>query len=163
MRATKPVQRKVASTFNLKNIFDKVEEEVVEIENFDDKPRDQFSEEALMQYWSEFLTDLQKENKIPAFNALQSGIVKLQDNFVIDFEFSSATLANEFRLQREDLMNFLREKLNNYGIDFNVKVVSTIKTNYIKTNSEIFNDLAEKNPLLAKMKEELGLDYNSDD
>ena len=44
-RATKPVQSQVVRTFNLKTIFDEVEEEQVEIENFDDKPKDDFSEE----------------------------------------------------------------------------------------------------------------------
>lgn len=162
-RATKPVQSQVVRTFNLKTIFDEVEEEQVEIENFDDKPKDDFSEDKLIVHWNEFLNILKSENQIPAFNALQSGKIKLKENFLIYFEFNSATLANEFRLQRERLINFLREKLNNYGIDFEVKVVANDKVKYIKTKSDIFNDLAKKNALLIKLKDELGLDYNSDD
>lgn len=147
----------------MKNIFDKVEEEQVEIENFEDKPKENFTEEKLIIYWNEYLEIIKSENQIPAFNALQSGKVKLKENFLIYVEFTSATLSNEFRLQRERLINFLRGKLNNYRIDFEVKVVSNEKINYIKTNSDVFNELAKKNNLLIKLKDELGLDYNSND
>lgn len=162
-RASKPVQSKVERTFNLKNIFDKVEEEQIPIENFEDKPKDEFTEETLKIHWNEYLNTLKSENQIPAFNALQSGKIELKENFLIYFEFTSATLANELQLQRERLMNFLREKLNNYGIDFEVEVISNTTVNYIKTKSEVFNELAKKNSLLVKLKDELGLDYNSDD
>lgn len=162
-RADKPLQTDVQSSFNLKKIFDKVEEEKPVVENFDNKPKEAFSKEDLVKYWNEFLTNLQADNKIPAYNALQSGTIDLMENFIIEFEFSSLTVSNEFDLHRMDLMQFFRSKFNNYGIDFQVKITEGASKNFIKTKTDLFKEMAEINPILLKMKEELGLDLNSND
>ena len=60
-------------------------------------------------------------------------------------------------------MWFLREKLNNYAIDFQVQVIQDDTVKYVKTKADVFKEMAEKNPILLKMKEELGLDYNSNE
>lgn len=150
-------------SFNLKAIFNKVEEEKPVIENLEDKPKEDFDLEKLMNFWNEFLDNLQKENKIPAYNALHTGKLKLNENFQIEFEFSSASLANEFDLEKDNLMRFLREKLNNYSIDFQVKIVQNDAVKYVKTKADLFKEMAEKNPILLKMKEDWGLDYNSNE
>ncbi|MGB6084567.1 hypothetical protein [Moheibacter sp.] len=150
-------------SFNLKTIFNTVEEEKAVIENLENKPKDEFAQEKLMQLWEEFLNQLLKANKIPAYNALHTGKLELKDNFKIQFEFSSASLANEFDLEKDNLMWFLREKLNNYAIDFQVQVIQDDTVKYIKTKADVFKEMAEKNPILLKMKEELGLDYNSNE
>lgn len=150
-------------SFNLKTIFDKVEEEKPVLENLEDKPKDDFKKEKLIKHWNEFLEKLQGENQIPAYNALHTGKIDLKENFSIEFEFSSASLANELELQKDDLMRFLREKLNNYSIDFQVKIVQDDSIKYVKSKSDIFNEMAEKNPILLKMKKDWGLDYDSNE
>lgn len=150
-------------SFNLKTIFNTVEEEKPVIENLENKPKDAFSEEKLKKFWTEFLNQLLKGNKIPAYNALHTGKLELKENFKIQFEFSSASLANEFDLEKDNLMRFLREKLNNYAIDFQVQVIQDDTVKYVKTKADVFKEMAEKNPILLKMKEELGLDYNSNE
>lgn len=147
----------------MKRIFDKVEEEKPVVENFDDRPKENFTKEDLVKAWNEFLSQLQSENKIPAFNALQSGNIDLKENFLIEFTFSSLTLSNEFDLNRVELMKFFREKFNNYGIDFKVVITESAAKNFIKSKAELFKEMAEVNPILLKMKEELGLDLNSND
>src|SRR5690606_37944090 len=91
-RADKPLQTEVETSFNLKKIFDKVEEEKPVVENFENMPKEAFSSEELSQTWNEFLEKLKVEHKIPAYNALQSGIIELKDNFVVEFTFSSLSL-----------------------------------------------------------------------
>ncbi len=113
--------------------------------------------------WNEFLDNLSKANKIPAYNALHTGIVQLKENFKIQFEFTSASLAGEFELEKDNLMRFLREKLNNHQIEFDIKIQHDPSKKYVKTNQEKFMDMAEQNPILLKMKEEFGLDYNSNE
>lgn len=104
-----------------------------------------------------------KDNQIPAYNALHSGKVELKENFKIRFEFTSSSLANEFEIQKDELMRFLREKLNNYSIEFEIDVIGDVSKSYIKTSQEKFKDMAEINPILLKMREEFGLDYNSNE
>lgn len=157
------MQTEVETSFNLKRIFDKVEEEKPVVENFDDKPKEAFTEDELNKAWNEFLSQLQSENKIPAYNALQSGNIALKENFTIEFTFSSLSLSNEFDLHRVELMKFFREKFNNYGIDFKVVITESKAKNFIKSKAELFKEMAEENPILLKLKEELGLDLNSND
>ncbi len=117
----------------------------------------------MLELWNEFVGNLLKANKIPAYNALHTGIVQLKENFKIQFEFTSSSLANEFDLEKDNLMRFLREKLNNHHIEFHTKIKEDHSKKYIKTNQEKFMDMAEQNPILLKMKDEFGLDYNSNE
>lgn len=162
-RASKPLKSQVVRSFNLSDTSNTVKEERTFNEDLSDRPKDQFTEKDLTQYWERFLSILEAENKIPTFNALQSGKVSLRENFLIHFEFNSASLASEFNDQKERLMLFFRENLNNYAIDFEVEIKEDKAVKFIITPSDIFQQMAEKNPLLLKMKEELGLDYNSND
>lgn len=162
-RAAKPIQNEVNRTFNLKKALEQVEEEIEVTEDLSKKPKDDFDFEKLQHHWTEFLSLLQSENKIPAFNALQSGKLELKSNFKIRLDFSSASLVNEFDLQKERLMGFLREKLNNYSLEFETNIIHNHTENYIKSKAELFQEMAEENPLLLKMKEEFGLDLNSNE
>lgn len=162
-RAEKPIQKELKSSFNLKNLFEKVEEEKPVLENLEDKPKSDFSEDTLAKLWDEFVENLRKENKIPAYNALHTGKVQLKENFQIQFEFTSSSLANEFELEKDNLMRYLREKLNNYAIEFFVVIKEDQTKTFVKTNLEKFKDMAEKNPILLKMKDQFGLDYNSNE
>lgn len=163
MRAEKPVKAKVSRSFDLSKLFDKVEEEKVVLEDLSGKPKDAFTLDQLKQHWEAFLQILQSENQIPSFNALQSGKIGLKPGFVIHFEFNSGSLEAEFNSQRTRLMHFFREQLNNYAIDFQVEIKEDKEVKFIITKADVFQQLAEKNPLLLKMKQEFGLDYNSED
>ena len=162
-RAEKPILSEAKRTFNLKNVFEQVDEEKEVTEDLSNKPKDDFNFEDLQNHWTEFLSILQAEKQIPAFNALQSGKLALKPNFKINLDFSSASLVNEFDLQKERLMGFLREKLNNYSLEFETNIIHNHTENYIKSKSELFKEMAEENPLLLKMKEEFGLDLNSNE
>jgi DNA polymerase-3 subunit gamma/tau len=164
-RSSKPLQNSEnrKSSFNLKTIFDKVEEEKPVIEKKENLPEEPFSEEDLLAVWNEFLTQLQTRNKIPVYNALHTGKISKLEKFQILFEFNSASLINEFDLQKEELMKLMREKLNNHSLEFLTKINRETAQNFVKTKAEIFNEMVKKNPILLKMKEEMGLDFNSNE
>lgn len=154
---------KPETAFNLKNLFDSVESENSESADNREKAADEFSFETLENHWKEFLEKLITENKIVSFNALQSGKLVLKDDFKIEIEFNSSTLIFEFEQIKERLTLFLREKLNNEVFELIPVEVEGRSVNYIKSKAEIFKDMAERNPNLLKLKNELGLDYNSND
>lgn len=165
-RAEKPITNKKETpvSFNLKTIFDKVEEEKPVIENRNDLPKEPFDLEKLMNVWNEFLNDLKSQNKIPAYNALHTAVISLTAPHIITFKFSSLSLSSEFDLQKDVLMLKMREDLQNHYIEFEVRISQAESNqNYIKSKAEIFKEMAEKNPVLLKMKNEFGLDFNSSD
>lgn len=116
-----------------------------------------------MKFWNEFVANLKIQNKIPAYNALHTAKITLKDEFKIIFEFSSLSLSSEFDLQKDALMRTFRDKLNNHYIEFEVQIHSKSTQNFIKSKAEIFQEMVEKNPILLKMKNEFGLDLNSND
>lgn len=161
IRAEKPLGVKPQTGFNLKTLFDKVEEEKPEEEDLNNRPAGKFTAEALKENWNLFLETLRLENKIPSYNALQSGSLELKDNFIIDISFNSSSTIHEFEQLKDRLILFLREKLNNHIFEFNTVLLEGETENLIKSKDEIFREMAEQNPVLLKLKKELGLDYNS--
>lgn len=117
----------------------------------------------MQQVWQEFLTELKAENKIPSYNALYTAKLELKENFIIEFEFSSLSTSAEFDGMRERLILKMRKAFNNYSLEFVTKINSAKTENYIKSKPEIFKEMAEKNPVLLKLKNEFGLDLNSND
>ena len=140
-----------------------MEEEKTVVENRENLQKENFTENQFFEVWNEFLENLKQQRQIPAYNALHTAKVSLQ-NLKIIFEFDSLTLSSEFDLQRDALMLKLREKLRNHYIEFEVKISQTeITQNFIKSKAELFKEMAEKNPVLLQMKSEFGLDLNSND
>lgn len=165
-RADKPISNKSEApvSFNLKTIFDKVEEEKTVIENRDNLPKEKFTETQFMEVWNEFVENLKIQKQIPSYNALHTAKITLENELKINFEFSSLSLSSEFDLQKDALMRTMRQKLNNHHIEFEVQISKSEETKtYIKTKKDIFTEMAEKNPILLKMKNEFGLDFNSND
>lgn len=161
-RAEKPLRAKVERSFNLSTIFN--EPEIVEEKHqidFESLPKNKFTQNDIDLAWNEILNNLQKENKVVEFNALQSGKLQLKESHIIQIEFSSSSLANEFALKQESIVLFLREKFNNYSLKFEIKISEGEAKNFIKSKEEIFKDMIEVNPILLKMKEKFGLDLNS--
>lgn len=165
IRVEKPLGVKPETTFNLKTILDDQpeEEEQQEIRFDFVKITTEFSFEDLKLFWDLFLSDLETENKMASFNALQSAKIRLRDNFLIEVEFSSSSMSKEFEHLKERLVGFLREKLNNNVIEFKLLVSERETENFIKLPAEIFKEMVEKNPILLKLKKDLDLDYNSND
>jgi len=55
-------------------------------------------------------------------------------------------------------MNFLREKLNNYGIAIVVILNEAVEKKFAYTPDEKYKKLKEKNPLLEKLRQAFELD-----
>ena len=65
----------------------------------------------------------------------------------------------EFQNETQDLLDFLRNELNNGHIQFDIKVVeSNVQKLTHLTSRERFFKMAEKNPDLNLFKEEFDLD-----
>ncbi|MBX2946293.1 MAG: hypothetical protein KF725_10710 [Cyclobacteriaceae bacterium] len=65
------------------------------------------------------------------------------------------TLLNDIK---SDLMQFVRERLNNFTIQITGELKSSDSKKVIYTNREKFEHLAEKNPNLILLRDRLGLD-----
>ncbi|MEI7595228.1 MAG: DNA polymerase III subunit gamma/tau [Bacteroidota bacterium] len=133
------------------------EEKKNEIIQSNDKRDTKFSAEELNVVWNEFAKSIQKDN--PSFaSTLTISNPELLDNFIININIVNKAQEIEFEEKRNDLVNFLREKLNNYQIM--VQLVLNVSTVEAKPYSpkDKFIHLLNKNPLLNDMKNAFGLE-----
>jgi DNA polymerase-3 subunit gamma/tau len=154
----KSAQRR-SSSLTLKSIHEKkVEKKVAEEENFDNHPKDIFTEEILQKFWKEYVTSLISKGERSMASILGTDIPKLGQDFEISFTVPNKLMEDQFRKGRPKLINFLREKLNNYGIKILVVLNETVEKKIAYTPIEKYNKMKEINPLLAKLRNAFELD-----
>ncbi|WP_159951068.1 DNA polymerase III subunit gamma/tau [Polaribacter septentrionalilitoris] len=154
----KTAQRR-GSSLSLKSIHQKKEVKKTDIEeNFDNHPKDSFTEEQLQKLWKEYANVLQKKGQRSMASIVATDIPKLEGKFKILFTVPNKLMKDQFHKGRPKLLQFLREKLNNYGIDVMINLNETVEKKFAYTPQEKFNKLKEKNPLLEKLRQTFELD-----
>ncbi|SHM72758.1 DNA polymerase III subunit gamma/tau [Polaribacter sp. KT 15] len=150
---------KQPSKYSLKgfNQQTKVKKVVVE-ENFDNHPKDFFTEQKLQETWKEYAQNLHKKGERSMASIVGTDIPKLEKGYKISFSVPNKLMKDQFLKGRPKLLNFLRESLNNYGIDINVILNETTEKKFAYTPQEKYIKLKEKNPLLDKLRQTFELD-----
>ena len=150
---------KRTSSLSLKSIHQKKEEKKTVIEeNFDNHPKDLFTEEELQLFWQEYVSLLREKGENSMASIVATDIPKLEDNFKVSFTVPNKLMEDQFRKGRPKLLIFLREKANNYGITIHVKLNESVEKKFAYTPLEKFNKMKEKNPLLEKLRQTFELD-----
>ncbi len=146
-------------TTSIKGMQNKKKIEAVETEeDLSKRPADSFTQEALNKKWLE-LADNFKADKNIHFT-LKSQHPELKENYIIHFTVDNKIQKKEIDERKMDLLPVLREKLNNYSIQLEVIVTEQIKNIKAYTPQEKFNKMAEKNPALKVMKDQLNLEID---
>ena len=150
---------KQPSKYSLKgfNQQTKVNKKVVQ-ENFDNHPRDAFTEEKLQRLWRDYVGILIQKGERSIASIIGTDIPTLGNDFKISFTVPNRLMEDQFKKGRSKLLNFLREQLNNYGISITVNLNETIEKKFAYTPQEKYNKLKEKNPLLEKLRQTFELD-----
>lgn len=151
--------RKRDTSLSLKSIKQPKEVEKTHTEeSYEDYPRTVFTAKQLGLFWKEYVALLQKkgEQSMAAIMGLIQPV--LGDHFQITCEVSNTLMQDQFLKGRPKLVHFLREKLNNYGIDIQVELNEAISKKFAYTPQEKFNKLKEKNPMIDKLRQTFELD-----
>jgi len=147
------------NSLSLKSVFKPKEviKKIVE-ENYDDYPKTIFTTKQLELYWKEYANSLEKKGEQSMAAIISIGKPVLSENFKISFSVSNSLMQDQFQKVRPNLLQFLREKLNNYGIDILVTLDETISKKFAYTPQEKFDKLKEKNPMIEKLRQIFELD-----
>ena len=127
-------------------------------ENFDNHPKDAFTEKKLQELWKSYVELLNKKGERSIASIIGTDIPTLGANFQISFTVPNKLMQDQFKKGRPKLMNFLREKLNNYGITIVVLLNEAVEKKFAYTPDEKYKKLKEKNPLLEKLRQAFELD-----
>ena len=161
-KLVKPVLQNVqrrSSSLSLKSVHEKkvVHKSAVE-ENFDNHPKEAFNEAKLQKLWKEYVALLNQKGERSMASIVATDVPKLEAGFKINFTVPNKLMQDQFKRGRPKLLNFLREKLNNYGITIDAILNETVEKKFAYTPLEKYNKLKEKNPLLAKLRQVFELD-----
>ncbi|WP_298767487.1 DNA polymerase III subunit gamma/tau [uncultured Polaribacter sp.] len=163
--AEKPILKNIGrlskqpSKYSLKgfNQQSNVKKKVVE-ENFESHPKDAFDEQTLQTLWKSYAAMLFKNGEKSMASIVSTDLPKIQGQFTINFTVPNKLMEDQFKKGRPKLLNFLREKLNNYGIAIDVILNEKVEKKFAYTPQEKYNKLKEKNPLLDKLRQTFELD-----
>ncbi len=153
-------ERRRSSALSLKSIHKKKESKntVLDIEsNNENKPKDPFTESQFIELWNSYIEKLNKKGKRISASIMNTDIPKVT-NHTIELTFPNSMMKAELLKIRPKLLKHFREELNNYSIDFDIKVNEENEKKFAYTPQEKYNKLLEKNKALAKLKSTFKLD-----
>jgi DNA polymerase-3 subunit gamma/tau len=120
-------------------------------------PRDAFTTDQLVLLWNEFSqSQLQSGRKLK--NAILTSSTPSCNDNQINYQVASNNMKEQFLHIAPQLLKFLKERLNNYGIAFNIEVAETIQTKYAHSPREKYDLLVKKNAELDLLRERFSLE-----
>jgi len=145
---------------SLKSIHIKKEDkkEVVIDENFDNHPKDVFTQKELEKAWKLYHTKLIKSGQKSIAATFNADLPVLNEGFTISLTLPNTLMQDQIEKEKPKLIKHLRTTLNNYGIELSILVNETVVKKFAYTPQEKFSKLLEKNPAMARLKDVFKLD-----
>lgn len=125
--------------------------------NEDDLPKEDFTEEQLIESWNVFTKMLQDQGKYNLASILSIDTPKVTGT-TVHLEFPNSTNKVELERQQYDLLAFIRKELNNFDINLSITVNEEKEKQYAYTAKEKFEKLREKNPNIDTLRKTFDLD-----
>ncbi|SER58367.1 DNA polymerase III subunit gamma/tau [Pedobacter rhizosphaerae] len=122
--------------------------------------REPFSYDRLLEMWSQYIQILKAADKINLFTILNNFPPKLLSPVLIEVSVESKTQEHLVQQELVELMNFLRNGLQNFAIDITFKQVERKLENRLYGNREKYDYLLNKNPKLEELRRRFNLDIN---
>jgi DNA polymerase-3 subunit gamma/tau len=132
-------------------------EQPIPAENLESLHQKPFSGEELIAAWNEFAGKIRPEFPHLA-STLKLRAPVVTEDFVITFGIENRVLEEELNQRRSDLLDFLRKRLENDRITLITQVLGNHTVSKPYTDKEKFDQMAAKNPVLHKLREQLDLD-----
>ncbi len=162
-----PVQEKkvkaknghIPGTISIKN--NKPSEEKVKVEEPEDlsnKPADDFTQDQVENIWN-LIAGKYKSNNNLYTTFTKHKPVKGKEN-CIEFTVDNKIQKKEIEDRFMEFIPVIKENLNNFHLQINIQVVPIESNQKPYTPQEKFNNMAEKNPALKKLKDQLGLEID---
>lgn len=156
----------LTSTFSITQRLNK-ENEKKEEENTnlfastDGLPQTDFTAEQVQELWLKYADAAGADGKINLRMNLKNALPKVNAGYRLAITVPSVTIKDMVDEEKINLLEFLRKQLNNYVIDLDITVnVGDAGVTRPYTQGQKFQYLAERNPVLKKLKEKLDLEID---
>lgn len=152
---------KRVSGLSLSSIKVKKAHESTKSPNIDEKelPKDSFEEKEMQQHWDDFVHELERQGRKILASNLQTDVPKLKSDHVIWIELPNGTMKKEIEREQSLMLDYLKQKLNNYSISLYITVNEEVAKKFAFTPEEKYEKLKEKNPNIELLRKEFDLDF----
>lgn len=153
--------KKVVSGFSLSSIAlkkaaKKASTPVIQEENL---PEDFFEKETLQKLWNEYTENLKNLGKHNIASIMQMHQPDLIEQSTVQFAVANDMNKVEMTREIEQLLPFLREQLNHYGIKINLNIIENIKEESVFSPQEKYQHLVKINPALDTLRKNFDLEF----
>lgn len=122
-----------------------------------DLPEKEFSQEKLDKVWAYYTESI--AGQYPNFYSILSARKPLlKENFLLEMQLDNRAQEITLRDRKADLLDFLRNELQNQKIQLDTILNETASQSRAYTPEEKYKAMAEKNPALNNLKESLDLE-----
>ena len=120
--------------------------------------RSDFHQDQLNSLWTQYAKNIEAKGKVSLFRLFSDQLPKIEENYLLHFPVESQALADDLQVEKPELLSFLRQKLNNYGINIDFPVIEVEHSKMLYTPQDKLNHMAEKHPKLMYLKKLLDFD-----
>ncbi|HCT72377.1 MAG TPA: hypothetical protein DF409_16995 [Bacteroidales bacterium] len=120
--------------------------------------RENFTQSDLELVWKPMAESVAKDSP-NLFNTLTCRIPVLTDGFNVIVTVDNKIQDSEIFGKRTEILGYLRKELKNWGIQIETHVTDRpVESRKPYTDQEKFNSMAERNPAIRTLKDQLNLD-----
>src|SRR5690606_29090701 len=121
--------------------------------------QDYFNEQAFMSHWTTLAEAVKAEGKISLYTVMTANKPALKENFKVDIIVENAIQQQLLIESKVDVLNYMRQKLNNFQIDLIPVMQQSHVVRKPVTDSEKYQAMVAQNPLLDTFRKEFNLGF----
>ncbi|CAA0189610.1 fragment of DNA polymerase III subunit gamma/tau (part 2) [Tenacibaculum maritimum] len=152
--------RRRSSSLSLKSVHEKKDDKkTIDLEeNFDNYPKDLFTQEQLEETWKKYYFKLIDKGEKSIASIISAGKPQLQKGFNVNYSLPNKLMSDQLERGKPKLLRFLRERLNNYGIHIQITISEVVEKKFAYTPQEKYEKLKEKNPFIDLLRKTFHLE-----
>jgi DNA polymerase-3 subunit gamma/tau len=155
-----PRRKSALSLSSLKR--NKLEEEIRKnkqkiVQDENELPKDPFTEETFLNIWNEYVSFLHDNGEKIFASILKADTPKIKKNLIY-LVYPNEMMKAELIKVKPKALKHLREKLNNYSIDFEITVNEENTKRFAYTPEEKYELLKEKNKAIVTLRKTFNLE-----
>lgn len=159
---TTNIRRKSTLSINDRKLRKEEEEEEKQKEALTGEARTDFSQAMLRNKWMQLARNLRKEGKESLYVTLTKHQPELEENFLVSFAIDSEVQLLELNELKADILSFIRQELQNFGVQLNFKMNKAQNVKKRETSKERYNKMVEKYPALDTLRKRFNMDLEYD-
>ncbi|MGB7394981.1 MAG: hypothetical protein WA913_11355, partial [Pricia sp.] len=121
-------------------------------------PKEDFTEEEMQKHWAYFVEKIDGHGRKILASSLTTDVPKMFDDTTIWIELPNDTMKKEVEREQYDLINHLKQELNNHFISLRITVNEETAKKFAFTPEEKYQKLREKNPAIDLLRKTFDLD-----